>query len=418
MDNNKINLLWIGDSPEVSTGFGRVAQGILESLLTTGNYNISVLGINHPVGIPHRYEGMFRIYPARAKGDIYGYNMIDDIMKNERPEVVFINNDLWICQEYSKKIPAGVKIISYSPVDALPIEKDWLGPLVATNTRVTTYTEFARQAIKDAGYKKKIPIFGHGVDTDEFYPISDARNFLNGIPNDVFVIQNVGRNQPRKRIDLFLKACSIFLDSIPKKEHKDVMFYWHGSLRDIGWNLITLAQRWEIDDKLLLTDQTNFTPASGVSIQMLNKIYNVADVHVLTSMGEGWGLPNFESAACGVAQVVPNHSACKEIWKDSAKLIDIKYWEVLTGGINTEGGVIDAEHLAEILKELFYNRDEVKRLGELAYEKTQQECYSWEYIAYQVHDLIKDTLENWEATKGWKEETRVIEDKDDGVSSN
>ena len=52
--NGKIRLLWMGDSPAVSTGFGRVSQGVLERLLQTGKYNISVLGINHPIGDPHR----------------------------------------------------------------------------------------------------------------------------------------------------------------------------------------------------------------------------------------------------------------------------------------------------------------------------------------------------------------------------
>jgi len=60
-------LLWIGDSPAVTTGFGRVSQSILERLAKTGKYSISVLGVNHPVGDPHRYEGIFKIYPARLQ---------------------------------------------------------------------------------------------------------------------------------------------------------------------------------------------------------------------------------------------------------------------------------------------------------------------------------------------------------------
>jgi len=41
---------------------------------------------------------------------------------------------------------------------------------------------------------------------------------------------------------------------------------------------------------------------------------------------------------------------CKELWKGRAPLIDVAYWEVLTGGINTEGGVIDVEHLASTIE--------------------------------------------------------------------
>ena len=54
---------------------------------------------------------------------------------------------------------------------------------------------------------------------------------------------------------------------------------------------------------------------------MLNTIYNCADVGVNTCKGEGWGLVNFEHAACRVAQVVPGHTSCKEIFEGYGRLI-------------------------------------------------------------------------------------------------
>ncbi|MFA7101545.1 MAG: hypothetical protein WC196_07500, partial [Bacilli bacterium] len=86
--DGKIKLLWVGDSPAVSTGFGRVAQGILESLYQTGRYSVSVLGINHPIGDPHRYEGMFRIYPAKASGNVYGFNRVQEVVSKEKPDII------------------------------------------------------------------------------------------------------------------------------------------------------------------------------------------------------------------------------------------------------------------------------------------------------------------------------------------
>ena len=94
MSGEKVRLLWIGDSPSVSTGFGRVSQGILENLHQTGEYEVAVLGINHPIGDPHRYEGMFRIYPARAKNDNYGFNRVEEVIEKERPN---ISSSIMIC---------------------------------------------------------------------------------------------------------------------------------------------------------------------------------------------------------------------------------------------------------------------------------------------------------------------------------
>jgi glycosyltransferase involved in cell wall biosynthesis len=389
--DGKIKLLWIGDSPAVSTGFGRVAQGVLENLFQTGKYSISVLGINHPIGDPHRYEGMFRIYPARASGNVYGFNRIREVIDKEKPDVILINNDLWIASEYVKEIPEKNRIITYSPVDALPVQSDWIANLNIVNSKITTYTQFAKNGIQTA-LNVPVDIIGHAVDTDEFYPVSDARKFLANIPPDAFVVQNVNRNQPRKRLDLFLKAMQIWLSRLPTSDRNNVCLYYHGSLKDVGWNLVSLAQRWGIDDRFLITDQTGLSPAQGVSLSMLCKIYNVANVHVMTSVGEGFGLSPFESAACGVAQVVPAHSACKELWEGKAPLINIDHWEVLTGGVNTEGGVVSVEHLASILDELYHNRDKCKEYGRLAYEYVQREEFTWGYVARQFDTTINNMM--------------------------
>ena len=209
----KIKLLWIGDSPAVTTGFGRVSQGVLERLYQTNKYSISVLGINHMVGYPHRYEGMFRIYPANAMGNIYGFNRVEEVIQREKPDVIIINNDLWIVSEYVKIIPEGNRIFTYSPVDALPVHKNWINILEMVNARVGTYTHFAKCGIVSANKDVSVDIIGHGVDTDEFYPIEDARKFLANIPPDAFVVQNINRNQPRKRLDLFLQAMKVWLTS-------------------------------------------------------------------------------------------------------------------------------------------------------------------------------------------------------------
>jgi len=390
--NGKIRLLWMGDSPAVSTGFGRVSQGVLERLLQTGKYNISVLGINHPIGDPHRYEGMLKIYPAKARGNVYGFNRVEEVIAKERPDIIIINNDLWIVSEYIKSIPENNRIFTYSPVDALPVHSNWINALQKVNARIGTYTDFAKGGILKAKPGTKIDIIGHGVDTDEFYPMDDARKFLANIPEETFVIQNVNRNQPRKRLDLFMKAMKMWLERKSTSDRKNIAFYYHGTIRDVGWNLIDLAQRWGIDDRLLITDQNNLSPANGVPLSLLNKIYNCADVHVMTSMGEGFGLSPFESAACGIAQVVPNHSACKELWEGVAPLIKVAEWEVLTGGINTEGGVIDVENLVEILEDLYQNRDKTRALGKAAYDHVHQEKFSWDYVAKQFDAVIVDTL--------------------------
>jgi glycosyltransferase involved in cell wall biosynthesis len=393
MNGVKIRLLWIGDSPAVTTGFGRVSQSIMENLFETEKYEIYCLGINHPMGDPHRYEGMIKIFPARAKGNVYGINRVEEVIDKVKPHIIIINNDFWIVNEYLKLISEKNKIITYSPIDALPVQQMWIDTINYTNSKCVVYTKFARKGVLEKSPNADVRIIGHGVDTDNFYPMDDAREFVS-VPKDGFIIQNVNRNQPRKRLDLWLKAAAMFYDRQKVKDKEKIYFYYHGTLNDLGWNLLDLARRFGIGNRLLVTDQQGINPSSGVPVPVLNKVYNCADVQIMTSMGEGFGLSPFESAACAVPQVVPNSSATKELWEGIAPLIDIDHYDVLTGGINTEGAVIDIESCANIMEDLYHNRDKLEALGKAHYEHVHQEKFTWEYVAKLFDELINEVLED------------------------
>jgi len=389
--NGRIKLLHMADSPAVSTGFGRVSQCLLEGLFNKGEYDIYILGINHPVGEPHRYEGMFRIFPASAKGNVFGFNRVTEVVEKVKPDIIIINNDLWILFEYLKSIPAGNKIITYSPIDALPVQKSWIDMIKAVNAKPVVYTNFARNGMLEMDKTLDIRIIGHGVDIDEFYPIEDARDYCN-IPKDLFIIGNVNRNQPRKRLDLFLMGMGKWINSLPKSDRELVRVYYHGAIQDVGWNLTDLAARYGMLENFMITNQTNLTPATGVPLQDLCRIYSLMNLQIMTSAGEGFGLSPFESAACGVAQLVPDSSATKELWEGVAPLIRISHTDVLTGGINTESKVIDINSMIDIVDDLFTNRDKLKDLAKRCYKYVHQERFTWEYVVNKFDSLIKEVL--------------------------
>ena len=80
----------------------------------------------------------------------------------------------------------------------------------------------------------------------------------------------------------------------------------------------SLVERFGLEERL------SSQPARGaasVDDRDLNLLYNACDVGITTSMGEGWGLVSFEHGAAGAAQIVPDHSACAEIWRGRAEMI-------------------------------------------------------------------------------------------------
>jgi glycosyltransferase involved in cell wall biosynthesis len=67
---------------------------------------------------------------------------------------------------------------------------------------------------------------------------------------------------------------------------------------------------WDCTD-----DGQNFTHGWHAALpqETLNKLYNVADLYLTTSLGEGWGLGIVEAASAGCVVAVPEHTACREI---------------------------------------------------------------------------------------------------------
>ena len=106
-----------------------------------------------------------------------------------------------------------------------------------------------------------------------------------------------------------------------------------------------MARRLGIEDRLILTSTAPQLPSEPED--KLNLIYNVGDVGIITSIGEGWGLVSFESAATGAAQIVPRHTSCAELWEGHAEMMEPAFSLtperiLLDGWFVTEVAVADA----------------------------------------------------------------------------
>ena len=109
---------------------------------------------------------------------------------------------------------------------------------------------------------------------------------------------------------------------------------------------------------------------------MLNTIYNAADVGVNTCKGEGWGLVSFEQAACAVAQVVPGHTSCKEIFEGYGQLIRCDHIDTDTN-FGREMPCPSTDHLAEILTDLYNNPVKLEATAELCYQRALEKQFTW-----------------------------------------
>jgi D-inositol-3-phosphate glycosyltransferase len=375
-------ILWYGDILS-NTGFARVSHSILEHL--SKDHEIVVVGINYS-GDPHSLP--YKIYPAAGlnASDRFGIGRLPNVVQNERPDFIICLNDIWVVNQVWERIhllkdQCKFKFIAYFPIDSewyidshLAYIKDW-------DFAITFTIEQAQRLIRMGVKAKMLGVVPHGLDTGKFFEIDqkEARKQLR-IPEDKFIVLNANRNQPRKNIDLTIKAFAEFAVDKP-----DTLLYLHMSEKDLGWDVRAIfaaeMRRRHLDpsNRIIMTtnniDYTNAPPDS-----LLNLVYNSADVGINTANGEGWGLVPFEHAACKKPQVLPDHTSFSDVWKGKALLADVAAW-IYDKDLGVERGIVDINDVATKLTKLYEDKEFYKHIAEECHSVTLNPSYRWDKIA-------------------------------------
>ena len=389
----KPKLLWCGDIA-AKTGFARVTENVLPYLAK--QFNIVVLAHNW-WGDPTPWQKKYKLYPSsnRFQTAPFGEDRIREIVQIEKPDLVFTINDMWIINEQYRRIQdfhkdKKFKFVGYAPMDSY----GWIGCLADTANDwdgVISYTQFGAYEFIQGGITKPIAVIPHGVTPGQFFPMdkAEARKQLN-IKEDIFIVFNGNRNQFRKRIDITIAAFAKFARDKPNTQ-----LYLHMGKKDQGWDIMHLFNRemkrnkLDPNNRIILTADVDGPPS--VEIEMLNTIYNAADVGVNTCKGEGWGLVSFEQAACKVAQVVPGHTSCKEIFEGYGQLIRCDHIDTDTN-FGREMPCPSTEHLTEILNDLYNNPKKLEATAELCYERALEKQFTWEVIGAQFAGIFDDAI--------------------------
>jgi glycosyltransferase involved in cell wall biosynthesis len=386
-------ILYCGDVG-VQTGFGRVAEYLIPALAK--EHEVHALAVNWH-GDPSEMQQHCKMYPAMAFGrDPFGSHRIASIIQDVKPDLVWVTNDIWIAISLwreAKKVKDAhpFKWFVYTPIDSYGLFPELKGELSEWDG-LATYTQFADKELKIMGYDKHVDIIGHGTDFAKFFPLDKqkCREDL-GVPQDVFIVFNGNRNQPRKRIDLTLKAFIKFA-----KDKDDARLWLNMGSKDLGWEIIPLFKRIARDEgydatgKLILTSPS-FSVDNCLTVEQLNKVYNASDVGINTCIGEGWGLVNTEHGSVGVAQVVPDHTSLAEIF-DELPRIQCNASET-DRNYGLERLLPDPESAADILSYYYENRSVLEKDGKWCYNRLREELFTWPHVQQQLLDVVKRTLD-------------------------
>ena len=145
-----------------------------------------------------------------------------------------------------------------------------------------------------------VHVVSPGVDLYTFTPgesRSEAREFV-GLPHEALVVSFVGRIQPHKGPEVLIRATSELVKHSPLLRHKLVVNVMGGAS---GANTDEVDRLKELTTWLGIDDVVRFEPP--VARKDLAQWYRAADLVVVPSYSESFGLVALEAQACGTPVV-------------------------------------------------------------------------------------------------------------------
>jgi len=375
-------LLWIGDAI-VATGFARCTHKTLEAFM--GDWEIHVLGLNY-LGDPHSYP--YDIYPCWPGKDLFGLGRTAELTRKIRPDVVIVQNDPWNVPEYVKRV-GPTPVVATMPVDGKNCKGKELNGLALG----IFWTEFGRLESQRNGYSGPSAVVPLGVDLDLYKPvdtpIAETRRMC-GLPlflKDAFIIGNVNRNQPRKRLDLSIQYFAEWIKSY--KIDDAYLFLQVAPTNDMGYDTTQLMEYYGISNRLILVE-----PEVGIGLPeaKLVKTYSCFDLQISTTQGEGWGLTTMEGMACGVPQIVPDWSALGEWSRKAARMIPCNQVAVTPGYVNAIGGIPEKKEFITALHDFYTDSVLRKKYSNAGLQLVKQPQYRWPRIASQFREAVERAI--------------------------
>lgn len=391
-------ILYIGDSPECPSGFGRATREILN--VVSPHYDVTVLGINHrgdPGTVP------YPVYTAAAGGDVFGIGRLLWMCDLVKPDVIIIQQDGWYFPYYiatlRKRSPttfeyeypdhAAIPVIGAVAIDGKNFDGQWIEDLSYS----VFWTQFAQSEARKGGYAGASKVIPLGVDLETFYPVNREqameRQRVSLILRDKFVVGNVNRNQPRKRWDLTIRY---FAEWVHSRNVQDAMLFLHSApTGDQSINVQSLAKYYGVHNRVVL-----YTPEPfyGKPDEDMRDVYNCFDVLMSTTQGEGMGLPAMEAMACKVPCILPEWSAFGDWAKGAAALVPCTSTALQTFSptVNVIGGVAGEREFVEALDVLYRDRGHRQVIAQRGFERVSEPRFRWETIGQQWIEVINSVV--------------------------
>ena len=311
-------ILLITDDIRLPSGVGNIGKEIV--LHTSHHYNWACIGgaISHP-DVGKRFDlssdtnnsagindASVFLYPTNGYGDA---NVLRQIIAIENPDAIMLITDpryfTWLFQienEIRKKIPI-IYLNIWDDYPAPMYNKAFYESCDALLGISKQTVNINKLVLGDKAKNKIIEYVPHGLNSEIFYPIPNKeqdkefqayKKNLFGVKNYEFVVFFNSRNIRRKQIPDAILAYRQFVEALtPEQKEKCLLLLHTEQVSEHGTDLLAVIETLCPKDCNIA-----FTPGK-LDVKQLNYLYNLADVQILLTSNEGWGLSLTEALLTG-----------------------------------------------------------------------------------------------------------------------
>lgn len=394
-----MKILWMSDSPTSPSGFGNVSRFVCQGLAARGHH-VSILGWQTSGSSVH-WQGC-TLHPVRL--NTFGADVLLGYLQRIQPDVLITLADVWWLTYIANPVisnfmrTAGVPWGLYYPIDGdlgdgkLP--PSWVRILKVVDLPIAM-SEYGRDVSRINGIEPAyIP---HGVELDVFRPAEDKSAAKGKLGyQGLFVVLSDARNQPRKMLPRTLEIFRRFAAGKP-----DVLLHLHCDPHDPASRTPEYCYDLKSDVAFLgLEGNVRLTKGmdigKGISLVDLADIYRASDVHLLSSWGEGFGLPTLQAAAAGVVPMASNYTASRELVQGHGEPIAVRYY--LRDQFQIRRALIDIDDAVARLERLY--RDRERLAAQSAAAHTFAQSYDWAALIGRWDDLLRERVPRLKACAG------------------
>lgn len=397
-----MKIFGMSDPLNASTGFGRVARELFGRLGTLYDDKFQLAFLSRGWVGTRKYQGV-QTYSASITDDVCSGAFPIAATDFEPPFVLWSLMDPWQTgwlshpeantfatretARWLKENRDKIRWVGHYPIDGVGVNGGppfWYDAFLNGPDVTVFMSEFGRETMKGI-LSTRTRVISHAVDTDLFRPVApEAREEAkekSGLGGR-FVVVSVMANRSRKYWPELLMAFRIALRKNPDL-HMLAVCGDPAGVTDESWSLTDVAQSLGLLEK----GKERITLVGSVPEHVLARMYQVSDLSVLLSAGEGFGLPQLEAHACGIPCIVGRYSASEELIVADGEGLTPAAWtfagnNVIKRPVYSIGDVAD--------RILFWSRNNA-RMGEVARLGLEQAtARSWTVILPKWVDLFDE----------------------------